>query len=71
VTGYDPLCNLVKDDAEKITNIDWSVYGKILSITKASTTARPVQKINYGYDASGNRISKIVNKQGAAANEYT
>jgi RHS repeat-associated protein len=71
VTGYDPLCNLVKDDAEKITNIDWSVYGKILSITKASAAASPVQKINYGYDASGNRISKIVNKQGAAANEYT
>jgi RHS repeat-associated protein len=71
VTGYDPLCNLVKDNAEKITNIDWSVYGKILSITKASAAASPVQKINYGYDASGNRISKIVNKQGAAANEYT
>jgi hypothetical protein len=58
--GYDAIGNLVKDQAEKITNIEWSVYGKILSITKTATVTGDVQKISYSYDASGNRISKKV-----------
>ncbi len=49
---YDEIGNLISDASEGITNISWSVYGKILSITKASGT------ITYAYDASGNRISK-------------
>jgi YD repeat-containing protein len=52
---YDEIGNLVSDASEGITNINWSVYGKILSITKANGTT-----INYTYDASGNRISKVV-----------
>lgn len=52
---YDAIGNLIKDTKEGITAISWSVYGKILSITKASGT------ISYTYDASGNRISKTAN----------
>lgn len=51
---YDAIGNLIKDTKEGITNISWSVYGKILSITKAGGT------ISYTYDAAGNRISKTV-----------
>ena len=55
---YDQIGNLTKDAAEGITNINWNVYGKISSITKSDGT-----NIQYNYDASGNRISKIVNDQ--------
>jgi hypothetical protein len=52
---YDEIGNLISDVSEGITNISWSVYGKILSIAKSNGTT-----INYTYDASGNRISKVV-----------
>ena len=63
---YDAIGNLIKDNAEKITNIEWSVYGKILKITKTATSTGDVSTISYTYDAAGNRISKRVealNKQ--------
>lgn len=53
--GYDEIGNLVKDVKEGITNITWSVYGKILSITKNGNL------ISYTYDASRNRFSKTAN----------
>ncbi len=52
---YDPIGNLISDVSEGITNISWTVYGKIKSITKSTGT------INYTYDASGNRITKTYN----------
>jgi hypothetical protein len=68
--GYDEIGNLIKDTKESITSIKWSVYGKILEInrtataenTATNTSANDVVKINYSYDASGNRISKRVQK---------
>jgi len=52
---YDEIGNLISDRSEGITNITWTVYGKINSISKTDGTT-----INYTYDASGNRISKII-----------
>ncbi|MBA4198864.1 MAG: hypothetical protein C0459_15060, partial [Chitinophaga sp.] len=52
---YDNIGNLIKDNAEGISNINWTVYGKIADITKSSTA------ISYVYDAGGNRIQKTVN----------
>jgi RHS repeat-associated protein len=49
---YDAIGNLVGDVSEGISSINWSVYGKILNINKATGN------ISYTYDASGNRISK-------------
>ena len=51
---YDSIGQLVYDGASRITNITWTVYGKIASITKGDTT------MLYTYDPSGNRISKSV-----------
>ncbi|MGI8600074.1 MAG: N-acetylmuramidase domain-containing protein [Chitinophagaceae bacterium] len=52
---YDNIGNLIKDNAEGITNINWTVYGKIKQITKSNGIT-----INYGYDAAGNRVVKEV-----------
>jgi RHS repeat-associated protein len=53
--GYDAIGNLTSDQAAGITNIAWTVYGKIRQITKANGTT-----ISYTYDAASNRISKTV-----------
>jgi RHS repeat-associated protein len=52
---YDEIGNLVKDNAEHITSISWTVYGKISHIAKDDGT-----NTFYTYDAGGNRISKLV-----------
>ncbi|MHA4812524.1 hypothetical protein ACX0G9_30810 [Flavitalea flava] len=52
---YDKIGNLVFDDASDITNIEWTVYGKIAAITK-----RTGSNLSYTYDAGGNRITKTV-----------
>jgi RHS repeat-associated protein len=56
---YDKIGNLIKDGGgnsnEKIDDVQWTVYGKIRSITKHDGTL-----IEYGYDPTGNRISKTV-----------
>ncbi|MBC7388108.1 MAG: hypothetical protein H7329_02760 [Opitutaceae bacterium] len=55
--SYDEIGNLTKDVKEGITNIGWTVYGKIKKITKSTGT------IEYTYDAAGNRISKTANNK--------
>ena len=49
--------NLTKDVKEGITNIEWTVYGKIKKVAKSTGT------IEYTYDAAGNRISKTANNK--------
>jgi RHS repeat-associated protein len=51
---YDKIGSLTKDQTEGISNIDWTVYGKMRSVVKNSNT------ILYTYDAGGNRIGKLV-----------
>jgi RHS repeat-associated protein len=68
--GYDETGNLIKDNAEGITGIKWSVYGKILQIDKTAFANNPVTRINYSYDAQGNRVSKMVQKNNGI-NTYT
>jgi len=57
---YDGIGNLITDAKEGIDEIQWSVYGKIQSITKNNGTV-----ITYTYDAAGNRISKKVTEYGS------
>jgi YD repeat-containing protein len=51
---YDKIGNLTKDVTTAITNIDWSVYGKIQTIYKGTGN------LVYTYDASGHRVSKTL-----------
>ena len=62
---YDAIGNLIQDKAEGITNIEWTVYGKIKSITKSNGA-----KISYTYDASGNRISQVNTKGSTVKRTY-
>jgi len=50
---YDAIGNLVKDNSEGLS-ITWTPSGKVRSVTKPDTT------IYFRYDATGNRIAKIV-----------
>ncbi|MFC0773043.1 LamG-like jellyroll fold domain-containing protein [Terrimonas alba] len=52
---YDLIGNLKADAAEGLSNINWTVYGKIKKIDKAAGS-----DIEYGYDATGNRTVKKV-----------
>ncbi|MBX3165292.1 MAG: peptidoglycan DD-metalloendopeptidase family protein [Bacteroidetes bacterium] len=56
--GFDEIGNLVRDDAEEIQNIEWTVSGKIKSITR--TIGSQKSNLSFDYDASGNRIAKHV-----------
>jgi RHS repeat-associated protein len=69
--SYDEIGNLTKDNQEGITSINWNVYGKIVSIQRTATVAKPVETIRYTYDAGGNRLSKRISKLGSTAVEYT
>jgi len=62
---YDAIGNLISDAKDSISNIEWTVYGKIKTITKTGGTV-----INYTYDASGNRISKSVTDSSVTKNTF-
>ncbi|MBA4241931.1 MAG: hypothetical protein C0448_14490 [Sphingobacteriaceae bacterium] len=61
---YDKIGNLIEDKAEDIQNIDWTVYGKIKSITRIAGSTKP--DLEFVYDASGNRIKKLVKKKNSS-----
>ncbi|WP_111594781.1 RHS repeat-associated core domain-containing protein [Chitinophaga dinghuensis] len=49
---YDSIGNLIADESNGISEIKWTVYGKIQSINSANGS------LLYKYDAGGNRIYK-------------
>ncbi|RYE18735.1 MAG: hypothetical protein EOP51_21320, partial [Sphingobacteriales bacterium] len=64
---YDSIGNLLRDPSEYISSITWNVYGKI-SLINFSYRNNKVRNIYYSYDASGNRIGKIVQINGTSGN---
>jgi len=70
--AYDSIGNLIKDSSERISNIKWNVYGKIIEIDhKTTTPANPTKNIYYYYDAAGHRIGKKVTRGDTSAVSYT
>jgi YD repeat-containing protein len=51
--SYDAIGNLTADVQSNISSISWSPYGKPLQISKTNSST-----VKFGYDASGNRVSK-------------
>lgn len=66
---YDEIGNLIKNTAENITNISWTVYGKIGEIDKTNPDGSTTI-VKYAYDVAGNRVSKTVG-QSSGATEVT
>lgn len=64
---YDAIGNLTKDGVEGITDIKWTVYGKIRQITFGN--GKP--NLYFKYDASGNRISKAADHASTITNTAT
>jgi RHS repeat-associated protein len=60
--SYDAIGNLSKDVSEEIEEIGWTVYGKIAYVHRTANSSRP--DLEFGYDASGRRISKRVIQPG-------
>ncbi|MFI5160458.1 MAG: RHS repeat-associated core domain-containing protein [Sphingobacteriales bacterium] len=52
---YDPIGNMTYDRQDSITNITWSVYGKIQTITDTGKT------IAYSYNTAQERVAKTAN----------
>ncbi len=65
---YDEIGNLIQDKAEGINSIEWTVYGKISKIIKVKPAGTTT--ITYTYDASGNRISKLVSGPSSVVSTY-
>ena len=55
---YDDIGNLIADKSEEIENIEWTVYGKVKKVIRKVGSIKP--DLEFAYDASGNRIAKIV-----------
>ena len=55
--------------SEEIETIDWTVYGKVKSITRKAGSTK--SDLEFHYDASGNRISKTVKPHATASNAAT
>jgi RHS repeat-associated protein len=53
--AYDAIGNLVQDGYEGST-LTWTPYGKVRSVQQADTL------VTFRYDASGNRVQKVVRK---------
>ncbi len=62
---YDNIGNLISNEAESITSIDWTPLNKISKIHKNNET------ISYYYNSKGNRVKKIIdNGQGQIITEF-
>ncbi|MBI2967247.1 MAG: hypothetical protein HYY40_05475 [Bacteroidetes bacterium] len=66
--AYDATGNLISDNKEKITEIKWTVYGKVKKINFLNKT-KPV--INFTYDAHGNRVIKELKYPSPCAHSFT
>lgn len=60
--NYDAIGNLVKDEAECIDEIVWTLSGKISEIKYDQQQCSTKHNLQFRYDAMGNRVLKIEKK---------
>lgn len=65
---YDAIGNLITDAAEQIQAINWTVYGKVKSVTR--TSGSPKDNIEFTYGPGGQRVTKKVTKSGGVVESY-
>jgi RHS repeat-associated protein len=56
--AYDEIGNLIQDNAEEIQTIEWTVYGKIKSITRTGVSTKA--NLEFEYNTAGQRVIKRV-----------
>jgi hypothetical protein len=56
--GYDGEGRLVRDDAEEIASITWTVTGKVKEVIRTSGSTK--KNLKFRYDAMGQRVAKEV-----------
>ena len=66
---YDEIGNLKSDVQEQIQEIKWNVYGKVQEVIRTPSSTKP--NLEFVYDASGNRIAKIVKQAATKADAAT
>ncbi|PUZ24221.1 RHS repeat-associated core domain-containing protein [Chitinophaga costaii] len=62
---YDQIGNLTQDLSGGVTSIQWTVYGKIRSVSRGTAYG-----ISYGYDPGGNRVSKTITSSTPSTSFY-
>ena len=67
--AYDASGNLIKDKAEEIEQILWTITGKVSQVIRTATSTKP--DLEFIYDPMGNRIGKTVKGKDAAGNLLT
>lgn len=67
--NYDAIGNLIKDSAEQISSIEWTVYGKIRKITRTGSSTKP--DLEFEYTPDGHRVVKIVKPKDGSQSIYT
>lgn len=60
--GYDVLGQLVRDDQGEIANIEWTVNGKVRTVTRPAGST--LSNLTFDYGADGQRIAKTVDGTG-------
>jgi RHS repeat-associated protein len=62
---YDAIGNLIKDVAEEIDVIEWTLSGKIKAVIRTPISTKP--DLQFEYDPMGNRVLKRVISKGPGA----
>jgi RHS repeat-associated protein len=65
---YDALGNLIHDEREQIDVIEWTVAGKVKSVSRTLGSTRDA--LSFGYGASGQRVLKQVGTNPDGGNGY-
>ena len=59
--AYDDIGNLIEDEQQEIEEIEWTITGKVKSVSRTSSSTKP--DLEFEYDPLGNRIhKKVINK---------
>ncbi|WP_226180726.1 hypothetical protein [Hymenobacter lucidus] len=64
---YDAIGNLTKDATSQVTKIAWTIYGKIDYVERNGGLPNGGSKVSYRYDATGNRIAKVLQATATAS----
>jgi RHS repeat-associated protein len=66
---YDAIGNMISDAAEQIATIEWTVYGKIKTITRTGGSSK--SNLAFEYSPDGHRVKKTETPNGGSGTPTT